>query len=253
MRVGSRRRCDSVEMTVGHISSSCGAEPREADCLSSWLSRHAAVMLVAVAVTIVLPSGIWLAVAVLASFAELGYRERAQLTVLQPYGGYANQLTTLRLGLLLIAAALMSELPDLWLWLLLATVAMDVVDGYVARRTQQVSPFGAVFDREVDAVFVLVAYHPRSSRVSPHSTLIPGLVTLRVPPLDALARRSKPAPEHRERLARFLAGANFVVLLIAVGAPEELQLRVVLLSAALVGVSFLMSFVNLYLNEYSAS
>ena len=250
MRVGSRRRCDSVEMTVGHISSSCGAEPREADCLSPWLSRHAAVMLVAVAVTIVLPSGIWLAVAALASFAELGYRERARLTVLQPYGGYANQLTTLRLGLLLIAAALMSELPDLWLWLLLAAnVAVDVVDGYVARRTQQVSPFGAVFDREVDAVFVLVAYlYFFVVEGLPAWVLIPGLLPY-VYRLSTLARRSKPAPEHRERLAPFLAGANFVVLLIAVGAPPELQLRVVLLSAALVGVSFLMSFVNLYLRD----
>ena len=241
-------------MTVGHISGACGAERREVDCLSPWLSRHAAVMLAAVAVTIVLPSGIWLAVAVLASFAELGYREWARLTVLQPYGGYANQLTTLRLGLLLIAAALMSELPDLWLWLLLAAnVAVDVVDGYVARRTQQVSPFGAVFDREVDAVFVLVAYlYFFVVEGLPAWVLIPGLLPY-VYRLSTLARRSKPAPEHRERLAPFLAGANFVVLLIAVGAPPELQLRVVLLSAALVGVSFLVSFVNLYLNEYSAS
>ena len=86
----------------------------------------------------------------------------------------------------------------------------------------------------------------------PAWVLIPGLLPY-VYRLSVLARRSKPAPEHRERFAPFLAGANFVVLLIAVLAPPELQLRVVLLSAALVGVSFLMSFVNLYLNEYSAS
>ena len=211
-------------------------------------------MLAAVAVTVAMPSGLWLALGAVASFAELGYRERARLTLLTPCGGYANQLTTLRLGLLLTAAALMSELPGFWLWLLLAAnVGVDVADGYVARRTQQVSPFGAVFDREVDAVFVLVAYlYFFVVEGLPAWVLIPGLLPY-VYRLSTLARRSQPAPEQRERFAPFLAGANFVVLLIAVGAPPELQLRVVLLSAALVGLSFLVSFVNLYLDEYSAT
>ena len=211
-------------------------------------------MLVAVAVTVVLPSGIWLALAALASFAELGYRERARLAAFTPYGGYANRLTALRLALLLTAAAFMSELPDGWLWLLLAgNVVVDVVDGRVARRTQQASPLGAVLDREVDAVFVLVAYLYFFVVVGlPAWVLIPGLLPYAYR-LSMLTRPSRPAPEHRERLAPFLAGANFVVLLIAVGAPADLQLRVVLLSAALVGVSFTVSFVNLYLDEYSAS
>jgi phosphatidylglycerophosphate synthase len=244
----------SIRMTVGRISTASGDEGRGADGLSPWLSRHAAAMLIAVAVTVVLPSGVWVALAALASFVELGCRERTRLAAFRPYGGYANQLTALRLALLLTAAAFMGELPDAWLWLLLAAnVAVDVVDGRVARRTQQVSPFGAVLDREVDAVFVLVAYLYFFVVVGlPAWVLIPGLLPYAYR-LYTLTRPSRPAPEHRERLAPFLAGANFVVLLVAVGAPADLQLRVVLLSAALVGVSFTVSFVNLYLDEYSAS
>jgi phosphatidylglycerophosphate synthase len=240
--------------TVARISSPSGVERPDGDRLSPWLSRHAVVMLVAVAMAVVLRSGLWVALAALASFAELGYRERAQLTLLEPYGGYANQLTALRLGLLLTAAVLMNQLPDAWLWLLLAAnVVVDVADGHVARRTKQVSSFGAVFDREVDAVFVLVAYlYFFVVEGLPAWVLIPGLLPY-VYRLSTLTGRSKPAPQHRERFAPVLAGTNFVVLLIAVGAPPAFQLRVVILSAALVGVSFLVSFVNLYRNGHSAS
>jgi phosphatidylglycerophosphate synthase len=227
---------------------------RDSERLSSWLGRHAAVMLAAAAVTVVLPGGGWVALAALGSFGVLAYRERAGLSLFEPYGGYANRLTALRLGLLLAAATLMTALPGRWLWwLLAANVVVDVADGYVARRTRQVSPFGAVFDREVDAVFVLVAYlYFFVAEGLPAWVLLPGLLPYAYR-LTTLTRRSKPTPEQRERIAPFLAGTNFVVLLIGVGAPQELKLYAVLLSAALVGMSFFVSFVNLYSNEYSAS
>jgi phosphatidylglycerophosphate synthase len=234
------------------MSSPSGVRRPDFEPLSPWLSRHAVVMLLAAGVTVLVPSGAWVTLAAAASFADLLYRERPWLV--QPYGGYANQLTALRLGLLLMAAALMNELPSLWLWLLLAAnVAIDVIDGYVARRTNQVSPFGAVFDREVDGVFVLVAYlYFHVVAGLPAWVLIPGLLPY-LYRLSTLARRDRLAPAHREKLAPFLAGANFVVLLVAVMAAPEAQFRVVLLSMALVGVSFFVSFVSLYLDEYSAS
>jgi phosphatidylserine synthase len=238
-------------MTVGRISSSSAAARRDAEPLSPWLRRHAAVMLAALGATVWVPHGAWLTLAAAGSFADLLYRERARL--LQPYG-YANQLTVLRLGVLLAAAALMNELPSPWLWLLFAAnVVADVADGYVARRTHQVSAFGAVLDREVDAVFVLVAYvYFFVVAGLPAWVLIPGLLPY-VYRIAMFVRRDQSAPEHRERLAPFLAGANFVVLLIAVGAPVELQRPVVLLSITIVGVSFLVSFANLYSDEHSAT
>jgi phosphatidylglycerophosphate synthase len=239
-------------MTAGPISTPSGAERRDVERLSPWLSRHAAVMLLAAGASVWLPSDAWVALAAAVSFVELIYRERPRFV--KPYGGYANQLTVLRLGLLVTAAALMSDLPSYGIWLLLAAnVAVDALDGYVARRTNQVSPFGAVFDREVDAVFVLVAYLYLHVVAGLHAwVLIPGLLPY-LYRLSTLTRRDRPAPEHREKLAPFLAGANFAVLLVAVAAAPELQIPLVLLSMALVGVSFFVSFVNLYHNEYSAS
>jgi phosphatidylglycerophosphate synthase len=239
-------------MTVGHLSSPSGGERRDVDLLSPWLSRHAALMLVGAGVTLWVPSGAWVTLAAAVSFADLIHRARPWLA--KPYGGYANQLTALRLGLLLTAAALMNGLPSRWLCLLLAAnVAADAIDGHVARRTNGVSPFGAVFDREVDGVFVLVAYlYFHVVAGLPAWVLIPGLLPY-LYRLSTLARRDRPPPERREKLAPFLAGANFVLLLVAVAAAPELQLRVVLLSMALVGVSFFVSFVHLYLDEYSAS
>jgi phosphatidylglycerophosphate synthase len=239
-------------MTVGRETNASGLKRRDAEPLSPWLSRHATVMLVAAGATVWVPSGAWVTLAAAASFADLIYHGRPWL--LHPYGGYANQLTALRLALLLTAAALMGELPTAFLWLLLAAnVAVDVIDGYVARRTNQVSLFGAVFDREVDAVFVLVAYlYLHAVAGLPAWVLLPGLLPY-LYRLSTLARRDRPAPELQEKLAPFLAGANFVVLLVAVVAAPELQLHVVLLSMALVGASFCVSFVNLYRNEYSAS
>jgi phosphatidylglycerophosphate synthase len=226
----------------------------ETDRLTPWLTRHAAIMLAAIGLTLALPSGTWLALAGAWSFAELWYRERERHARLEPYGGYANQLTALRAGLLLAAAALLTKLPVAWLWaLLLANVAIDVADGHVARRTGQVTPFGAVFDREVDALFVLIVYAYLFLVSGLRAwVLIPGALPYLFRFVVAL-QRDRPPPELRERWAPVLAGVNFVVLLAAVASPPELRLYVAITSVALVGVSFLVSFAKLFRHDYSAS
>ena len=76
--------------------------------------------------------------------------------------GLANGVTLLRLGLV---AALASGLAQPaaatagWGLALLAllAVSLDGVDGWLARRRRETSPFGARFDMEVDTGFILVA------------------------------------------------------------------------------------------------
>jgi phosphatidylglycerophosphate synthase len=148
----------------------------------------------------------------------------------------------------------MADLPKWWLWVLLAiNVAVDVVDGFVARRASQSSPFGAVFDREVDGVFVLAAYvYFFVVEGLPAAVLLPGLLPYGYR-LAAQLRPGRAAAHHRERFAPFLAGTNFVVLLVAIGAPAELTVGMVSLSTALVVLSFSMSFAGLfYSNGHSA-
>ena len=79
-----------------------------------------------------------------------------------PRFGAANGVTLLRAGLVALAAGLIGrpEVPPGLAWTLaaLAGVALilDGVDGGLARRGGWQSPFGARFDMEVDAAFILI-------------------------------------------------------------------------------------------------
>ncbi|WP_245294719.1 CDP-alcohol phosphatidyltransferase family protein [Rhizobium rhizosphaerae] len=79
--------------------------------------------------------------------------------------GPANVVTAFRAALVCLVAATFFRFQGLaheqaMLWCLVATVvvtlALDGVDGYLARRFRQESAFGARFDMEVDAFFILI-------------------------------------------------------------------------------------------------
>ncbi|TYC62757.1 CDP-alcohol phosphatidyltransferase family protein [Marinobacter sp. BW6] len=75
--------------------------------------------------------------------------------------GWANRATLLRGGLVIVLVALApfaEHLTDsLWLygWMALLALILDGVDGKVARATGSESDFGARFDMELDALFIL--------------------------------------------------------------------------------------------------
>ena len=75
--------------------------------------------------------------------------------------GPANQITTMRAMLVALVAALIGEprFPGVATSAAAATVvvsALDGVDGWLARRHQIASSFGARFDMEIDALLILV-------------------------------------------------------------------------------------------------
>ena len=75
--------------------------------------------------------------------------------------GAANVLTLVRAALAAWAAGLVAAPPDpaiAWLAVAIAVTlaVLDGVDGAVARRSGLTGPFGARFDMEVDAFFILV-------------------------------------------------------------------------------------------------
>lgn len=81
-----------------------------------------------------------------------------------PTFGLANGITLFRAGLACLAAGLIAA-PDalavpLNQWVLVTgialTLALDLVDGWIARHQHLVSAFGARFDMEVDAWLVLI-------------------------------------------------------------------------------------------------
>ena len=70
-------------------------------------------------------------------------------------GGPANWITSLRL-LGILAIPWMVEIMCPWCLTayILGVLAVDGLDGYLARKTNTVSYFGAIFDRESDAFYV---------------------------------------------------------------------------------------------------
>ncbi len=125
--------------------------------LTRFSRIHAFVMLVGCSVALAAGEA-WPYVAVAAlSFAVLVALGRGAHT---PSGafGWANALTTLRFALASSIGLVPESVP---LWVLGATVltvfALDGLDGFVAKRRGEASVFGAYFDMETDAYFVLLA------------------------------------------------------------------------------------------------
>lgn len=124
-------------------------------------------------------------------------------------------------------------------------VAIDAVDGYVARRLGEATPFGAVFDREVDALFVLVAYlYLCLVRDLGVWVLLPGLLPY-LYRLLVMAVSARISVHNKERFAAPLAAVNFLLLLAAVSVPAHAEL-IVGVSIAVVLMSFSVSFTSLY-------
>ena len=75
-----------------------------------------------------------------------------------PRFGPANQVTAVRALLVALVAGLIGEPPHplLAVALALSATLLDGVDGWVARRTQMASAFGARFDIEIDALLIQV-------------------------------------------------------------------------------------------------
>jgi phosphatidylglycerophosphate synthase len=100
----------------------------------------------------------WLAYAVLGGVVAAAARARLGTTSF----GAANQVTLLRAGLVcLIGGVLLaSGRAPVMSWSLAALVAvalaLDAVDGWLARRLRLVSAFGARFDVEIDALLLLI-------------------------------------------------------------------------------------------------
>lgn len=75
--------------------------------------------------------------------------------------GWANRATLVRAALVILLASLAPFTPELgnWIWLYgslcLLALILDGVDGAVARATRSTTAFGARFDLELDALFIL--------------------------------------------------------------------------------------------------
>lgn len=218
--------------------------------LERWTSLHSVLMLAACSISIFVSSPLPISALAVLSFCYLWWSQAGFLNQYLRFAGGANRITAIRLALVAFAIVMTDQLSTMVFFLLmLVAVVLDVCDGWWARKYNQQSQFGSVFDMEADAFFVLCmgAYF--------YFTLgyelwvfIPGLLRYAYRLVHDLV-----APPHyiekKKRYAATLAGMNFVLLLIAIMLPEPFKFWIVWISLISVVFSFSRSFWELYAYE----
>jgi phosphatidylglycerophosphate synthase len=136
--------------------------PLRASVLTSKLVALAAVVALAGAARVALPLGDAYALKAAVLFAAITGLSIGFLQQHHPFErfGPANQITTLRAMIVALVAALVGEprVPAIATAAVaagLAVTLLDGVDGWLARRHEIASRFGARFDMEVDALLIL--------------------------------------------------------------------------------------------------
>ena len=123
--------------------------------LAAWSRVHAVLMLTAALAAAVVRHPAPAALLAAPSFAWLLWRYRGRYTAAHGFGA-ANVVTLLRLALVLAISLVLHRASGLVLGTLVFVIfALDGLDGWLARSRQLSSEFGAHFDMETDALFVL--------------------------------------------------------------------------------------------------
>jgi phosphatidylglycerophosphate synthase len=163
--------------------------------------------------------------------------------------GWANSVTALRLVLTLTVLTWGSAWQGLLVGGLAALVLfLDVADGWIARRAATASAFGAAFDVEADAVFVLTLPVLLVERGDVSRwVLLAGLWRY----LFVLLTTLLPAPAQESRRSRYGRSAYFALVASLVLALSLPQLgvwgeRLCLLGTGVLSLSFLTSLVQCY-------
>lgn len=211
------------------------------------MNLHAATMLAAVAA--VVATKITLLAAVAAFVSMVYYVARCFPADAKPwrFNQMGNWLTGVRLVLVMSVPAFMQDLSSAAVFLLFAAnLVLDPLDGFAARRTGQASYFGAVFDQEVDAAFVLSAglYFWLACGVNLW-ILIPGILRYLFRVAVWCCGAGGFVEKRRPLLAAF-AGVNFVLLTVAVMLPVDARQSTLAFATGLFVVSFSVSFLELY-------
>jgi phosphatidylglycerophosphate synthase len=172
-----------------------------------------------------LPAGAWAvaAAAYLAAAAAVG--DLLRRTFPHPTLGLCNVVTLARL---VVVAALTAALvagggpTGAVFGLAAAALALDGIDGWLARRDGRVSAFGARFDVEVDSAFALVlALHAFVSGTAGPLVLVLGLARYAfMAAAQVLPWLGRPLPERFSRKAVCVVQIAALILLQLPGLPD---------------------------------
>lgn len=123
--------------------------------LEKWIIIHAFLMVFSGILVLMVSSLEEMLILVGLSFLVLILLNRSSFKQFTPYGGYANWVSLIRLLLLFFLLINSQFLSKYTLFLgLLLCIGLDGVDGWLARRYEQVSDWGGLFDKEIDSFLV---------------------------------------------------------------------------------------------------
>ncbi|MEM8909993.1 MAG: CDP-alcohol phosphatidyltransferase family protein, partial [Bacteroidota bacterium] len=177
------------------------------------------------------------------SFFRLGWIHRDLLRTYRPFGGYANWVTGLRLLIILLFPYWLALLThQAFFFLALLVILADGLDGYLARKFQTESLFGAYFDMESDAFYVcMMSFLLYWENLLPFWILLVGWMRYGAVLVEVgLGIHGQPLPPNP--FARSIAGVLFVALLLPWILPPQLYFIPVAIAAGLVSFSFAYSF-----------
>ncbi|MDT3680512.1 MAG: methyltransferase domain-containing protein [Burkholderiaceae bacterium] len=213
--------------------------------LVDWNRRHAFVVLAGAALALAFSSPWWLSAFAGASFAAL-IRDHDALRSPPASFGTANWVTTARLVGTLALPALAAAGPLVVAGGAVVIFALDGVDGWLARRGGLASEFGEYFDKESDALLMLVLcllLHD-AGRLGPW-ILLPGLLRYGFVVFLMLARPPEPK-ERRNALGRWIFFGAMCALIASFTPFRALYEPFMAAMTVLLVVSFAAAVVDLY-------
>jgi phosphatidylglycerophosphate synthase len=214
--------------------------------LEKWTRGHAALVLGALGFSLFLERSWPVAAAGVASLAALVTVNRSAWT---PSGafGWANAVTALRALLVwALGARLHKSSETLLAFVVLGLFALDGLDGWLARGRGTASAFGALFDMETDALFVLTVELVLYQRGDLGAWI---LVTGCLRYVYVLVRAFVPARRAdvpRSRFGRLAFTGLALGLFFAFALPGPIGQACALAGTALVTLSFARSFYDSY-------
>ncbi len=164
----------------------------------------------------------------------------------KPFGGFANWVTLIRLLLILGSGIWYQHIPDFGLIVIgVVFFSMDGLDGWMARKFNQKSEFGAYFDLETDAIYVCVFTIILFEKgLAGFWIIVPGFMRYIYGVLIFMIGK-KSDEEISVKYAPQIGALFFMAILSPYILPEKLYHPLLIISSVLLMLSFLYSFVRI--------
>lgn len=213
--------------------------------LKQWNIIHSLAILTGLIIFHV--TGLWWPVLILAciSLILLWSSQWYTISHLKPAGGIGNLITLFKYILIIIIVFISGLFTARIIGLFfIVPVVLDGLDGFWARRSNQISKFGALFDLESDSLFVALAGLLLYSRHITGAWLLPAVYLRYVYVLVITLLQLSGIPEKRTRFGPSIAVIMFISLIAVFIYPTDFTIILLYVAAGMVILSFAYSFMG---------